>query len=642
VPTNAAPIAMTELPRGAQRLALSLLLMALFTALLGTLAMSLLSAARAYVGGEGQWSRAQKSAVQALLLYLDSGDAAHFRAWEAAIAVPLGDRRAREELDKPEFDRGVVTEGFLAGQNHPDDIPAMIRLYRCCGALPFMAEPIAVWREADGLVAELAATARQAQAMHAQGRQAELKAALREQVLALDARLTPLELRFSSQLGEASRLAVRLLLAGLVGGALVLGLGGYVFVYRRARREREAARALRRSETLFRSLWETTDDTVLIVGPDNTIRFANPAADALFGHTPGSLVGHPLTLVMPERLRAGHNAGMARHMASGQRRLDWTGTRVPALRADGSEVPVEIRFARFELDGEPLFVGFLRDITARLSAEREILDANSGLEQRVAERTRELVQANQRLLQLDRLKSEFLASMSHELRTPLNSILGFASVLHQGMAGPLNAEQQRQLGFIKGSGEHLLALINDLLDLSRIESGRMVVAQELFDLRDVATEVQANLRPLAARKGLVLQLVAPEALALSGDRRKTYQVLLNIAGNAVKFTEQGQVQIRARREGDAAVVEVQDSGIGIAPEQLPQLFEAFRQLDGSMARSHEGTGLGLHLTQRLLVLMGGCVEVESTPGVGSLFRVRLPLQGPAPAAPALRPDQVPA
>jgi PAS domain S-box-containing protein len=632
---------LTALPRGAHRLALSLLTMALVTAALGVAAISLLSAARAYVGGEGQWTRAQKSAVQSLLLYLESGDRTHHEAWATAIAVPLGDRRAREELDKPKPDLQVVREGFLAGQNHDDDIPGMIRLYRCCSALPFMAGSIRVWREADVLIAELGALAREAQALHAQGNAADRRLALRAQVLSLDARLAPLAIRFSAELGEASRLAGRLLLVALVLGSLLLGVSGYLLVRGRARRELAAARALLRSETLFRSLWQTTNDTVLIVGADNRIRFTNPAADALFGHPPGALHGALLTTVMPERLRAGHDAGMQRHMTDGSRKLDWSGTRAPALRADGTEVPVEIRFARFELDGETLFVGFLRDITERLSAEREILDANSGLEQRVAERTRELVQANRRLLELDRLKSEFLASMSHELRTPLNSILGFTTVLHQGMAGPLNGEQQRQLGFIKGSGEHLLALINDLLDLSRIESGRMEVAQEPLDLREVATEVQAHLRPLATRKGLQLLLALPEgAVPLLGDRRKTYQVLLNLAGNAIKFTERGQVQIHVRRGRDEAQLEVRDSGIGIAPEHVPQLFEAFRQIDGGMARSHEGTGLGLHLTHRLLLLMGGRVEVESRVGEGSLFRVHLPLQGPAPTpAPAVR-DEV--
>jgi PAS domain S-box-containing protein len=392
----------------------------------------------------------------------------------------------------------------------------------------------------------------------------------------------------------------------------------------------DTLRALRRSEALFRSLWETTDDAVLMVGSDNCIAFANPAVELLLGHKPAALVGTSLSLLMPARLRQGHEHGMQRHMATGVKHVDWRGTRAIALHADGSERPVEIRFARLELDGNTLFVGFLRDLRSRLAAEEEARAAREQLEQRVAERTHELVQANQRLQQLDRLKSDFLASMSHELRTPLNSILGFTGVLLLGMAGPLTEEQRRQLGFVKGSGEHLLSLINDLLDVSRIESGRMEITPEDFDLVAVAEEVVSQLRPLAERKalGLVLQPGAQRPLTICSDRRRVYQVLLNLAGNAVKFTEQGGVRLVLGLDAAAATawVEVHDSGIGIAPDQLPRLFEAFHQVEGGLARSHEGTGLGLHLSRRLLELLGGHIEVESRPGAGSVFRVALPLR----------------
>ncbi len=162
-------------------------------------------------------------------------------------------------------------------------------------------------------------------------------------------------------------------------------------------------------------------------------------------------------------------------------------------------------FSELQLDGELHFVGFLRDITKRKEAERAVRDSNERLEHRVAERTRELREANERLMELDRMKSQFLATMSHELRTPLNSILGFTSLMREGMAGPLTDEQRRQLGFVHGSGEHLLALINDLLDLSRIESGRMDVAMAPFDFAAVAAEVGVSLKPLIMQKGLRLE-----------------------------------------------------------------------------------------------------------------------------------------
>ncbi len=729
--------------------------MAVLLLALSVLCISILSAARAYVGGESQWSRGQKSAAQHLLRYAETRDPGDWTQYEAAIRVPLGDRLAREELDKPTFDMAVVRAGFVAGLNHPDDVPGMARLYRWCRDLPFMARAINLWAQGDERVAQMDSAAQGLrQAVQAQAPAAEL-AHWRLRVQQIDAELTPLAARFSTTLGEAARLTERLLIAGVLLGGGALALLGVVLAQRAARREQQQQRALRESdarfqramvgssdgfwewdldhhgayfsprfetllgyaphtlarqpeaakallhpddvaparaalsahlrgqqpydlvlrlraadgswrwmrsraqlqlgaggerllagsvvditpqrqaelalqhsETLFRSLWETTNDAVLIVATDHLIRFANPAADAMFGHAPGALVGESLARVQPPHLRVAHQAGVARHLASGERRLDWKGTEAAALHADGHEFPVEIRFARFELGGETLFVGFLRDITRRKQAEREILQANEHLERRVQERTHELQAANERLLELDRLKSQFLATMSHELRTPLNGILGFTTLLHRGLAGPLNPEQKRQVGMVHDAGKHLLALINDLLDLSRIESGRMELQLEPFDFATLATEAQAALRPLADAKALAQQVLVPP-LPMHGDRRKVYQVLLNLLGNAIKFTERGQVTLAARAQNGRLVVEVGDTGPGIAADKMGLLFEAFSQIDGSLGRSHEGTGLGLHLSRKLLALMQGEISVRSEPGQGSTFCFELPLSLPA-------------
>jgi len=249
------------------------------------------------------------------------------------------------------------------------------------------------------------------------------------------------------------------------------------------------------------------------------------------------------------------------------------------------------------------------------------------MEQRVRERTAELVEANERLKELDRLKSQFLATMSHELRTPLNSIIGFTGILRQGFAGPVNDEQRKQLGVIFSSAKHLLSLINDLLDLSRIEAGKVDLEQEPFNFVEVIDEVVQNLMPLAKQKNLRLAAVSPApVIEMVGDRKRSYQVLLNLANNAVKFTSHGEVKITARTEGDQLRVCVADTGIGIKPEQMGMLFEAFRQLDGSAKRIYEGTGLGLHLCKKLLTLMHGEIGVESQFGKGSRFTVIVPRQ----------------
>jgi PAS domain S-box-containing protein len=267
-------------------------------------------------------------------------------------------------------------------------------------------------------------------------------------------------------------------------------------------------------------------------------------------------------------------------------------------------------------------VGAALDVTAERARRQE-------LELRVAERTRELTAANERLKELDRLKSEFLASMSHELRTPLNSIIGFTEIVLAGLAGPLNEEQGRQLQMSLNSGRHLLALINDLLDLARIEAGRAAPHDRWFDLRGVLDEVANTLAPLAAQKALPVAVHIAGDTRMISDRKMVYQIILNLAGNAVKFTERGRVEIRCEAVGDTIEVRVIDTGIGIKSENVRLLFEAFRQLEGSARRRFEGTGLGLHLSKRLVDLLGGTISVESEFGRGSTFTLTLPKARPA-------------
>jgi len=219
--------------------------------------------------------------------------------------------------------------------------------------------------------------------------------------------------------------------------------------------------------------------------------------------------------------------------------------------------------------------------------------------------------------------------MSHELRTPLNSIIGFTGLMREGMAGPVNDEQQKQLGMVYTSAQHLLSLISDLLDLSRIEAGRMQLESQPFDFAGVVNEVVEGLKPIAQQKNLSLTSeLSGTSLEIDGDRKRCFQVLLNIANNSVKFTERGQVRILATMDEKFLRVTVADTGIGIKPEQLPMLFEAFRQLDGSAKRMYEGTGLGLYLCRKLLSLMGGAINVESKFGKGSRFTFAVPRKLP--------------
>lgn len=270
--------------------------------------------------------------------------------------------------------------------------------------------------------------------------------------------------------------------------------------------------------------------------------------------------------------------------------------------------------------------GFLQDITEQKRLVESLRKAQLELEDRVRERTAELSQANERLLELDRLKSQFLASMSHELRTPLNSIIGFTSLLRRELTGPLNSEQRKQLEIVQSSARHLLTLINDLLDVSRIEAGRADLEREPFDCAEVIAEAVKIVQPMGERKGLEIAVEAAPTIPMFGDRKRTLQVLLNLVNNAIKFTEKGRVTVSVTVEGKTLRMAVADTGIGIKPEHMGMLFEAFRQVDGSAKRVYEGTGLGLYLCRKLLRLMGGDITAESVYGAGSRFTIVLPVE----------------
>jgi PAS domain S-box-containing protein len=278
------------------------------------------------------------------------------------------------------------------------------------------------------------------------------------------------------------------------------------------------------------------------------------------------------------------------------------------------------------------------DISKRRQAEQALRELNESLERKVLERTRDLDAAKERAEAADRVKSAFLATMSHELRTPLNSILGFTGIVLKGMAGPLNAEQSKQLGMVQGSARHLLALINDVLDISKIEAGQLEIRCMPFDLRTSIARITASIMPLAEKKGLWVRVIEPDSpLPMLSDQRRVEQVLLNLLNNAIKFTERGGVTLTATLVDDfepndagqpvrAARLEISDTGIGMRQEDLSSLFQPFRQIDSGLQRQHEGTGLGLAICRRLTDLLGGKVFAESTFGQGSSFSAVLPLE----------------
>jgi len=238
---------------------------------------------------------------------------------------------------------------------------------------------------------------------------------------------------------------------------------------------------------------------------------------------------------------------------------------------------------------------------------------------------REIADKSRQLEVASRHKSEFLANMSHELRTPLNAIIGFSEVLNERMFGELNEKQDEYLRDIHASGQHLLSLINDILDLSKVEAGRMELELTDFDLPATLDNAVTLIRERASRKGVTVRIAAEEQIGtIRGDERKIRQVLLNLLSNAIKFTpDGGRIEVGAALGDGAVEVSVGDTGVGIAPEDQEAVFEEFRQV-GASAAKQEGTGLGLALCRKFIELHGGTIRVTSAIGAGSTFTFRLP------------------
>jgi protein-histidine pros-kinase len=271
------------------------------------------------------------------------------------------------------------------------------------------------------------------------------------------------------------------------------------------------------------------------------------------------------------------------------------------------------------------------EVAERRRSEQEIVRLNAGLESRVRERTSELQKSNEELTlareeadNANRAKSDFLSNMSHELRTPLNAVIGFTGTLLMRLPGPLNTDQETQLRTVQASARHLLALINDLLDLAKIEAGKIELNPEPTLCAEVLTNVAAALRPLAETKGLALVVEPPDAeLTVRIDRRALRQIVLNLVNNAIKFTEHGSVRLAAVPCAAGVEIRVHDTGVGIRNADQARLFKAFTQVE-SLTRQQEGTGLGLHLSQKLADALGGTIVCESEFGRGSTFTLRLP------------------
>lgn len=501
--------------------------MALLIAIeLGTLvfALSTLSSVRAFVGGEGLWSKAQKNAIHSLSSYIFTKDQKYYDGFHQHMKIPMGDRKARLELMKQNPDLKIVYEGFLQGEIHPDDIPGVIRMLKRFGHVSYIQQAIVAWTNADEKLNVLLQKTEELRLIfnHQNVDPAEVRKILAE-IDVVNEQLTAYETRFSSVLGEGSRWLENLLAILLVLAVITIEGTGLILTFSFAK-------------GLNRSLLELNQAT--------------------------------------------HEIGQGN-----------LGITVPVHSKDElGQLAQSINKMSHDLD---------INISQRLLAEN----------------------ANQ-------VKTLFLANMSHEIRTPLGIILGMTEILKDPHVS--EEEKRKYLDIMESTGNNLARLINDILDITKVESGHLEVEFAAVQMESFVEELNSMMHVKAAKAGTDLSFQVSPSLhdfVVSTDRNRLKQILVNLINNALKFTQGGKVQVVVGSVGHDLCFDVIDTGIGIPENMQENLFQNFFQVDSSMTRKYEGTGLGLVLSKKLARSLGGDVVLKkSVLGEGSIFRLTIPLK----------------
>ena len=591
-----------------------LLLLALATASLLTL-----STLRAYVNGESLWSKAQQDAVFHLVNYARSGNASDRARFTASVAVILGDRTAREEIARPDYDYATAEAGFLAGGNHPEDIPAMIVLLRHFAWVPFVAQAITVWKAADGEIDRLRTAALGIDAAIREGAGEQRLDDLVRDVMIINDRVRPLENAFSATLREGSRWTTYVLVATMTIAAATL----LIFVVLQTRRlvqgAHRAEQALRASEARFRALTRLTADWYW--QQDEHLRFTSidSGLGVLSGFDPSGNIGKTRWEI--EGLQFDAEA-LRRHREDLAARRPFHDFEF--RRADSDDKPIWVSVTgepRFDASGR--FIGYHgigRVITDRKLAQLEVERLNRELEARVQERTAELETANREL-------EAFSYSIAHDLAAPLRSINARVSALAEDHAKALNAEGQAAIGRVRDATVRMGQLIDDLLRLST--ATRREMRRRGVDIAAVADGIAKDLASLHPQHPVTWQCTnVPRADA---DPELIAIALGNLLDNAWKFTSHrrdARVELDAVQEDGVTWYRVRDNGVGFDPAYVDQIFKPFHRLHD--AREFPGTGIGLAIVERVIARHGGQVRAESVAGEGTTFRFTL---APTPVNP---------
>lgn len=374
---------------------------------------------------------------------------------------------------------------------------------------------------------------------------------------------------------------------------------------------------------------ESSDDAIITKSLEGHITSWNKGAQSIYGYSAEEIVGKDISILAPLPQKA-EIKQLIEKIKRGEHVIHYDTMRV---RKDGKEINVSLTLSPvFDSSGALVGISTIaRDITQRKQTEEELIKYREHLEELVQERTsalenktRELEDVNVHLQELDRLKSMFIASMSHELRTPLNSIIGFTGIILMGMAGDISEEQKKQLTIVKNSADHLLSLVNDVIDVSKVEAGIAELDVGEFNLSEIIWDLHDSFKVAAQDKNLELSVNTPDSLMISSDERRVKQIIMNLLSNAIKFTDEGKVEVEVAKINGIAEITVKDTGMGINGEDMDKLFRAFSQIYVEGRPKQEGTGLGLYLSKKIANILGGEIGAESDFGKGSKFTFTVP------------------
>ncbi|TDP80975.1 signal transduction histidine kinase [Aquabacterium commune] len=576
---------------------------------LGVGSLHMMAAVRAYVTGESLWSKARSDAVMALDAHVQSGEPQAFARFEAALQVNDGDRRAREALLRDPVDVAAARAGFLAGGNRASDIDGMIGLFRLFGQSWIFRDALQAWVAGDRLLAELRAVAAQHRAAH--GPSTHAPADTRARIRDINQRLLAQEKQFIGSLNEAAHTTENILQACLLAATLLMS-GAYTWVALRTlqRRQRDAQamhQARERWDLAVRSSGLGRFDLDI----DNQRYTLDARAAELHGLAP-----HALSLdrdALRQRIHPDDRDATRRQLDDAILHGHIATLRYRVVQPDGRVRHVE-NTGRVGLTHPHRglhLMGVLRDVTD------EVAQAQAEVQRDAAER----VATSQRA---------FLSRLSHELRTPLNAILGFAQLLDLDRSSGMSAPQHQQVQWILRAGQQLLALVEDVLDLSKVEAGEVSMRPQTLVLQQVVRDCLPLVEAMRAERHVHIVDALPTApLLVTADPQRLQQVFINLLSNGCKYNRDGgQLSVSAREEPDAIVIDLCDTGLGMTAAEQAELFQPFKRPTQGSAHI-EGTGLGLYIVRQLLQRMHGSVTVHSEAGQGSCFTLRLP-RGDAP------------